>query len=1613
MRRKNWIVIMVLGIVSLMLSGCSLLEGLLFTKPNVEEFSFSGYVSADGEALAGAKVDCGVATCETDEDGKYKFEKITKVVQVKVSKEGYLFKDELVFVSSTSNGVDFKGYQLFDKSGVVKNGDTVIPNVEILATSETGDYTTKTNEYGEFYLPNLAGQVKVKATLSPFKFFTQSFTIAKEDKVTISGTTDILGMIKTNSLSASKDDFTLIVGGKEVAIQDNLTFLATDVEPGTEITLKSDKYYIQNDTIKLGYTIENILFNCEKIYSVTGKIKCGEMLINNATIEVGKRLILSPDGNFTINNLHGKNYINCSLTGYTFDTVVVENEADINVQGKFSVMGNVTLDYGVDYSDITLCVGTNQFKVDMLGKFTIDHVAYGDEIKVASNDYVLMDKIIITSFAPITISLQKYFDCDIIVMQDNLPLENAKVSIENNDYYTDANGKIELQNLYGNVELIASKDGYKFESNYTINNAVAERVNNQFTIVANKLYDITGKVMSKDIPLSAFVSTDIASVTTNELGEFTIHDAYSRLSIMVTADNYNPKTISVTIDNSKDIIIDLSYNVTGIIKNADNVVDNALVLINGESSSIYTDELGKFTLLNLSGETTLTFKKDFYTFESETINKSTDLEILSTFAISGNVTQKEGDSVNSIANFKVTLFNRNTHDMLETTTDDLGRFSFENLSGEFVLAYDYSSAISLKPKVYEVSNGGNTYDFSNSGYSFGGKITCGEELLDGVTVKIGDKTTKTKDGIYNFELVSNPGTISLYKEGYTFENNGMAIDDSFDERQDVNFTATYKVTGTIKSGKTPVGNVNIEVLDSANNIISSTTSKTDGTFEVSGLTGTNKLVLQYLDYTFEGESEINGYAKLNFVGTLNVTANYLSGDILLDNAIVYVNGIERGVTNNNGVITLDKLQLGDLITAKKDGYEIAEIILDYTTNLNVNASYTIAGKVTNSGSNLENVKITLSNVDSVYYTDKYGRFEISGIVGSHNVTFELTGFEFDPITILGANLDYLVMSKYSIEGTIKVGGMALSGMIVKAGNITATTNSSGYFVLNGLTSIETLEFEKAGYSVDGIIQVSKHEVLDIQASYTLSGTIRSGELDIDGAYVSVTDGTNNWDATTTNGTFEISGLKGIVTVTVQKDGYNLYQKEIKSFTPNAPSLLVDLLYNVVVNFDDNYMGVKVSVKGVGDNNYNDTKTFNSKSITLENLSGTNDITFQKDNCSFSPNQFRTKLETTKDVSIKLIYSISGKVKTSNGVAISNAIVKMEADGVEKTVYTDTNGAYKFDGVSGYPWITATLPNITITDASTQNLTKQVTKANISGTSLDFAFDANDFGLHILNFGYDTLRNANNYQIIGGGKVVPNTSLSGTQNVKVTYKKDSLGHKIFENRNYGDVKLVDTNVSLLSYFDMNSDTVKYNQVFEKSKVATNGSSVSYDQSWTTTSRADYLKNFGVNWNGFSPYVIEKATIKSVNNIARSTIDGEDCYSFKIVLNHENSATYSYYKQLMSKMCSMQTLNYFSKIELDIVITTGGFLRKMDINESYSVEAKGVSVSTDANITYNFYINSTTEEVIENIDVSSPQTVYEAVVRGRENKTTLNSFKPHSLSLKVDYVASKKEYTYEEI
>ena len=77
LKKINVLNLIALICMSLFLGGCSLLNTIMYAEPEQEEFSFSGYVMADGEAVESAVVNCGPKSVETDENGFYSITGLT------------------------------------------------------------------------------------------------------------------------------------------------------------------------------------------------------------------------------------------------------------------------------------------------------------------------------------------------------------------------------------------------------------------------------------------------------------------------------------------------------------------------------------------------------------------------------------------------------------------------------------------------------------------------------------------------------------------------------------------------------------------------------------------------------------------------------------------------------------------------------------------------------------------------------------------------------------------------------------------------------------------------------------------------------------------------------------------------------------------------------------------------------------------------------------------------------------------------------------------------------------------------------------------------------------------------------------------------------------------------------------------------------------------------------------------------------------------------------------------------------------------------------------------------------------------------------------------------
>ena len=1588
MTRKNWWKYLCLMAVTLLLSGCSLLDNLLFAKTSVPEFSFSGYVFADGKALDGATVDCGVASTETNESGYFKFTGINKVVQVTTSKDGYLFGSDLVFVSSISSDVNFRGYKLFDKSGVVRNNNVVVSGVDILAESENGEFETKSNEYGEFYLPNLAGQVKVTAKKDGFNFFTQSFTIDKEDKVVISGITDIDGKINVDSVDAEPDDFVLKVNGIKTKINDDFTFVASSVEPGSIITCESTKYHIDNSSKVINSELQQIIFDCEKYYSVSGTVYCGNTQILDATIKCGNLEMKSVDGTFHFDGLYGKKTITASVDNYSVSSIEVS--ADKNnpkMIATTKVSGKVVMDIGQNAEDIAISYNGKNISCDNLGRFTLTGVQFGDKLNVSSDVYYVPNEITIEDRTNIVINASKYYTLNVSVASEDENLANVELNILGRTYSTDADGNVAINGLYGANEFQLSLNGYKFDSSYS-----CDYFNNTLNIDAYEIYSVSGNVKSGEMIVNnATITINGKDINVDNLGAFEITEIYGNPVVVVSAENYNSQTITLSKDN-RNIVVNLSYNVSGIITCGKNPVNDVVVIAGNQTIKSTSD--GTFSLTNLYGATSITYSKAWYAFPSSQVSESSHLNIQTSYSLKGNVSKKgEDQEMEILSNFKILLVDKNTNITKVTYTNDLGDYQFVGLTGEYALVYDMDSTLPLKPSHYDITTGGN-YDFSNNGYSFGGVVTCGNTPLADVVVSIGNaQTTTDKDGVYSFGLVTKSGILTLEKLGYSFQpiNHNGRIDDSYDEMNNVNYSATYCVSGKVISGSTPISGVNITIADK--------TAITDvnGKYYIDGLFDTNEVTLSLNNYKFSGATLVSGYVINDYIATFDVVATIKSGDIYVSGATLYVNNVAQNViTSEMGVAAIINLSLGDTVSFVLDGFDIQHKLVDeYIDTMDLTATYNVTGVVSNCGIPLVNVKVAISE-DKFVYTNESGAFVLENIIGTQEITFTSTGYNFDNVVVNGAKT-LNVMSKFDVEGTVKIGGkLALEGVKVTAGNHTTTTDKFGKFKIIGLTTATLFIFEKDGYDFGDSIEVSTPNPLNISATYKIIGKVKSGDTIISGASISTATGISG--ESDDEGKFILSGIDSATTITIIMDGYNQKIMNVEGYNS---MLVANLDYDVVLNFSglgsaSDYTGISIKI------NNSKVETCNESIHTIRGLKGETLIKLAKDNCHFEPtnenNEFVVTRSETKNITIVKLYSITGTVKTANGLPVAFATVYA---GKESTV-CDIDGNYSFTGLSGTPKLKAVMPyyNPTSEQEEAGVIVKEEGNYNIT--------IANDkFVLNFLNYAYDNLRHASSYQIFGGGDVVADAPVVGkqTQSVSLVYKKDSLGNKIFENKNKGgEIMGIDPNVALLSYFYTEGGVrkVKYQQIFGSGNFS--GNYANYSNSWDGTNDASWYKeNYGVDADGFSPYTIKKSTIASVSSLSLSG----DTYSFTITLS-PTADSYSYYAKLMSKMCSAQTLKGFSSITLSYTITRNGLLRTMKIVEKYTVN-KGVDVPVEATINYKFVINSLTE-IISNIDTTSPATVLGSIKLGEETpveSTSLNNQNSNNICPAVDVISYRKE------
>ena len=1504
---------MVIVLTTIVFSACSL------TKDKDETYAISGYVYDDyGIPVQDVTITSEIATVKTDKDGKFTIAGIESSVIISASKTGYQFKDVSKAITSSKDDANFVAYKEYKINGLATNNGVALVGANVTAKSLSGTFYTTTDETGSFVFDGVAGESVISCEVDQLQFYEIKTTIDNPN-VTIETTSSLtVNFLVDEDIDLSQ--IKLYIDGKNKQLT-GLKNVFEGIKCGSEVEIKTDYYKLNKPSIFIVDSIDQVEnFVLSKIFAITGTVKSGDITLSGAKIYVDDELLATSDNNgyFSIGGLFGTHNLSVLYSGFNFDSQMVDKTTE-NV--TFIGGKNIVVDAVIDYKNIGSIDFDVEYEAFENGKFLINDVVLGQKVSISSEKYFVdTQEIVVTNENHYSLRAYAKYNATISFEGDfevQYILDGAEVQ---------ASG---LVGLYGTHTVSAKYLNYKFSE------ATVSYENRQANLTYTKPYNVKIYVNSGSKQIEDFSVIFNEKTYSSENGFVELENLINENNVTISANGYNNKTI--VISNSDDKHVELTYSVRGVVRTGDVLVASAEVSV-GENKAM-TNENGEFVLNGLTGDAQVVVQKEGFEYEPQYADCYKELDFNGSYEISG--------VINTFANAKIEIYDNNFENRKEYVSDENGRYIISGLVGEFIIK-PVDTSLGLMPTQYLVRGAGANYSFSTSGFSASGVVKTGSVPISRAKVVAGSFVTYTgSDGKFSFDLLTSECEIYVEKEGYVFSAPILVSED----KEDLVFTATYKIVGTVYVGENGVAGVEV----SAGDIL--VTTNENGEFELSGLVGNVEISFAKENYIFENLKNITEYQTVQVFGKASATIVVVSGNLTLDDYVARQNGNEVPVVNGKVLVVAN---IGDVITFEKQGYVIESITITEPKQYTANATYMVSGKVVSGEELIAGVYVFLNN-EQVAITDELGKFAVSGISGSASFRFEKQGFSFkEEKEVSGYEENVEISAYYRVIVSAKVGAKILTGVSVTIGDETKVTSDEKLvFEVSGRFSIVA---SKEGYSFDEITNKFGEQTFVLVAYYSVSGKILSGTIVIAGADISVGGKTTKTDA---NGEFVVSGIQGETNLIVSKDGY--VSQSINGISDKATIEIKDLKYSFSISFDKT--GVTVTVNGKA-------QLVTGSSINLTGLVGKNIVKFSKANTSFSVNNLEIKEPGSISITTSVSYTASGYVKTSEGLAVAG--IKISSQSGDYSV-TDTNGYYKFDNVAG---------EISIDD---ENITKDRKTVNADG-EYNFTISNFEFGYYLYANAYKNLDNAASFQIIGNGTVNP--SMGGSQSVYSLVKKDNSGRKLKQNLNYGNtVAGVDPKVSLIAYFD--GKTWYYDQIKNVNSNLTASHSVG---SLKAISVSDYQSIYGASPDAYMPYNFNKTSgIKSISSVKAS---GNN-YTFTIELN-TSSSVYSLYAKQM-KALSNQDVKEFNYIYLNFTMTKTGWITSLNIDEKYTVELMSVKITS--NITYKFTTQKPNMK-INDIDVSSDSALQVSLKESSQTEIeTVSAFAKNSGDL-----VSKEIYGY---
>lgn len=1558
MKKKFKILLKTITICICLLFSASFFSACANDGTKSQAYTITGYIYDEfGSAVEGVTVSSDFGSSTTDKDGKYTFSGIEGSVVLSPSKSGYQFAEVSKYVKNASDDANFVAYKEYTVSGTAHNNSVAVPNANIKLSSLAGEFYTMTDEFGNFTVSGVAGRTTISCEVDGVEFYSTS---ASFDAPTVSINT-------TSSLTIDVEsddelDFTKVelwLDGSKLLFADSHKVIE-NVKCGSLVELKSSYYHFDKPATFVVDELNQVeSFNLNRIYSLSGVAVSGETPLESANIFVDGKLAstTTATGNFVLDGLWGERLISANFAGFEFNTELVDFEdSSITFRGSKTITLEFVLDFAGE-EDFLVSNQANTIIDD--GIFEIEKVYLGETIYLTSFNYHLdVNTVVVGDSNHYKVPAQKYYALEV----QGIEGVGAGVLVDGESLSPSLQSK-----LYGEHTITGTYSNYIFSSD------VVNAGKPIATLTYKVPYSVEFTVSTGELMLAgARVTVGENYAVTSALGVATLNNVFIGDKIQITKTGYNSAVYEFAGEST--IGVGLTFNISGVVKTGDEAVEQVEVAV-GEIKTT-TNENGFFEIKNLEGNVTIVASKEGFVFENKTTNiGSTEIAFSGTYTVSGKI-ETETQKV-----YKIKIINTSTGAETVFDVDANGNFEIANLSGQvMIFAIDASENIDLNPASYTVA-GASSCNFSSGGCSVEGYVLTGDKPVAYAKVTAGAVSVYTDaNGKYRFELLTSACEISVSKTGYVFSNN-ISISEVTEDIENANFTATYSVLGRTLFGTETLRGVDVYFVGDDE---PAAVTDSNGEFVIFGISGEATLEFRKSGYAFASTIAVSGY-KTDIEASAQIVASIsvMSGAIEIEDVDYFVNGTKAGTIDGSQIsLTLSK---GDVVSFEKDGFAISSVTISNTNTYTASASYSVSATVVSGAENITGFEVKLNGEVTRNLVISGNTFTISGLVGQNELLVQKAGYVFEAVEVSSYE-SVIFAGTYTISGTAFVGTNPLAGVVVTAGAKQCTTDENGAYSISGLSGKVSVSASKTGYGFESYANKIGEQVLTFDASYTLSGTVKTGDVVIALADVCVViEGSSTQYTAKTNseGAFTISGIKGNANIIVSKDGYN--SATLEGFADYTQNIECSLTYSYLIRFD--FTALSGAVENVTVYLNGEARVVAGGSINLTNLSGKNTLRFEAQSRKFSVNDLEIKQPGTQNIGVFPSYDVSGYVKAKMGHAIANVRV---VNGGNSCI-TDENGYYSFSDVAGTVYV------------DNEHISRDPQDITHSG-EYNFEISNSEFAFMLYGNANKNLDNASSVQIIGDGSVFGDTNIKDTtQYVHSVFKRDQYGNIAKQNINNGEVvKMVisvDPNVSLAIIGTKTEGGMNWEyQDLRGIDNVTSSTSAKHTTGGLVSTSSSFIKStYGSYPDAYSSYVINSSTASI------SSITFDDASQMYTVVIRSSMAMQGGYQQQILKLAPSGTSykaddNASSFCELTVQISRSGWIKQVDAHDEYKIRQTMdtlVTVTSDVKYTYhtdkpNYHINTITRDNVNGSLELSQQT-----------EASLFSFKKYDVVSKTIY------------